>query len=313
MVALATLLGLGGLQFWLSSPHALLSLYAAPVLFAAYRGGRRPGFVTAGCALVVMAPIAFLPLHATSRVEPVALGLELAAVASTLVAIAWLIGALREQSDERERSIVEARHGALAIVRRLVEAADPENEAHARRVADSSARLGKRLGISAAEIEELCAAAWLHDLEESDPTVALLRETAALAPEEITAREPGDESNTIPERSMGGILKRVISIVVHSRERWDGTGFHRIAAEEIPIGARILAVADTYDTMVSDRPYHKGRPDDDAIQTVRQESGQRFDPRVVAAFLELRATEPVSIDPARTATSQRDDQSQRAA
>ena len=86
----------------------------------------------------------------------------------------------------------------------------------------------------------------------------------------------------------GATLTQVISIVTHHHERWDGTGSRRLKGDEIPLGARIVAVANTFDTIVTDGPYRGAKSHAEAIQAIRLESGQAFDPQVVEAFLKLR-------------------------
>ena len=80
-------------------------------------------------------------------------------------------------------------------------------------------------------------------------------------------------------------------MVAFHHERWDGKGYKGLKGESIPLGARIIAVADTYDAIVIDRAYRKGRTHDQAVKIIEQESGRQFDPRVVEVFMSLYATE----------------------
>ena len=83
-------------------------------------------------------------------------------------------------------------------------------------------------------------------------------------------------------------VRRGLEWVLHHHERWDGTGYpHGLSGEEIPIEARILAVADAYDAMTSDRPYRAALEHADAVAEVERCSGTQFDPQVARAFLEL--------------------------
>jgi hypothetical protein len=78
-------------------------------------------------------------------------------------------------------------------------------------------------------------------------------------------------------RSMGGVLKHVIPMVAFHHERWDGTGYKGLKGEDIPLGARIIAVADTYDAIVTDRAYRRGRTHVQAVKIIRDASGSQFD------------------------------------
>jgi HD-GYP domain-containing protein (c-di-GMP phosphodiesterase class II) len=88
-------------------------------------------------------------------------------------------------------------------------------------------------------------------------------------------------------RSMGGILRHVIPMVAYHHERWDGSGYKGLRGEEIPVGARIIAVTDTFDAIVTDRAYRKSRTPQEAIHILRAERGRQFDPQVVDVFLDL--------------------------
>ena len=83
----------------------------------------------------------------------------------------------------------------------------------------------------------------------------------------------------------GGILRHVVPMIAFHHERWDGTGYKGLAGEAIPLGARVIAIADTYDAIVNDRSYRRGRTHAQALVIIREESGRQFDPRVVEAFL----------------------------
>ena len=101
---------------------------------------------------------------------------------------------------------------------------------------------------------------------------------------------------------MGGILKHVIPMVAFHHERWDGKGYKGLRAEEIPIGARIIAVADTYDAIVIDRAYRKGRTHEQAVRIIAQEAGRQFDPKVVEVFLKIYGAD-VPLEPPAAAAS----------
>jgi HD-GYP domain-containing protein (c-di-GMP phosphodiesterase class II) len=84
------------------------------------------------------------------------------------------------------------------------------------------------------------------------------------------------------------VNEKVVAIVEHHHDHYDGTGLHQmVAGEKIPLGARILAVADAYDAMTSDRPYRPSIPVEEAREEIKRCSGTQFDPAVVKAFLEV--------------------------
>ena len=86
--------------------------------------------------------------------------------------------------------------------------------------------------------------------------------------------------------SVGGPLARIIPIILGHHDKYDGSGYHPQGGEEIPLEARVLSVADVYDSLVSDRPYRKAMSPFEAREIIRNGSGTEFDPRVVNAFLQ---------------------------
>ena len=127
-------------------------------------------------------------------------------------------------------------------------------------------------------------AAMLHDVGKLDLSVELIRKASSLSDEEWQQirEHPARGANMV--RSIGGILRNAVPIIMAHHEQYAGTGYYRLKGEEIPMGARIIAVADTYDAMTTDRPYQKARAPWDAMDQIEKASGRQFDRQVVAAF-----------------------------
>ena len=181
--------------------------------------------------------------------------------------------------------------------RRVVEllvalhAADPSTTDHLWRVAERAAALGEALGIPREELRTLWYAGLLHDVGKIGVPEEILRKEGTLDPTERALVRLHPELGAALLEDLEG-LEDAATLVLHHQERFDGrrdgsypgypTG---LAGADIPLGARILAVADAYDAMVSDRPYRPGLTPTAAAEELRRESGRQFDPRVVAAFL----------------------------
>jgi HD-GYP domain-containing protein (c-di-GMP phosphodiesterase class II) len=134
--------------------------------------------------------------------------------------------------------------------------------------------------------------ALLHDVGKLGISVKVLDKPGRLEDEEL--------QHVMQHPSIGGRILDPISafadimpIITDHHEKYDGTGYpNGLAGEEIHINARILAVADTYDAMTSDRPYRKGRPPEVAIEEICRQAGTQFDPKVVDAFLVAIGRDP---------------------
>lgn len=176
----------------------------------------------------------------------------------------------------------------ITILAQAVELRDEYTGGHTARVTLYSLMLAEQLRLPPDEVELIRIGTPLHDIGKIGIDDAILRKPDKLNPEEFEAMKlhtvKGDEIlATIPD------LRSVRPIVRSHHERWDGTGYpDRLREEQIPLLARIVAVADTFDAMTSDRPYRKGMAPAVAFVEVEQQSGKQFDPTCAAAFLAIR-------------------------
>lgn len=175
------------------------------------------------------------------------------------------------------------------------ESEDRYTQGHSRRVAGLAVELGRHLHLSGIELERLHAAGLLHDIGMIGLPEALVNKAGELdAAERALIEQHPDRGFRILE----GIpeLAEVNRCILLHHERFDGAGYPRgLKASDIPLESRILALAEAYDAMTSDRPWRKARTHEEAIEELRAQAGGQFDPAVVTAFLELfEAVPPVS-------------------
>jgi HD-GYP domain-containing protein (c-di-GMP phosphodiesterase class II) len=201
--------------------------------------------------------------------------------------LATLAGLLYRRRERRTRALEEAYRGTLDLMSRLIDSAAAHSGNHSRRVAESSVEMAQALGLSATEVEDVRVAALLHDIGGLDVPAEALGKAAGLTPEEWddVAGLALQGGRAVP--AVGGTLRHALPMVTCLQERWDGTGQRALEGREIPLGARIIAVADAYDAMVTDRAYRKGRTHEEALGLLRDSSGSQFDPVVVEVFLQL--------------------------
>jgi HD-GYP domain-containing protein (c-di-GMP phosphodiesterase class II) len=168
-----------------------------------------------------------------------------------------------------------------------IEKRDPYTGGHTRRVMDYSVSIAKTLKLSDRQIENIRLAAILHDIGKIG-----VRDSILLKNEKLST----EESNTIKmhpiyaEEILSPIknLKDIIPGIKYHHERFDGQGYpERLKGDEIDIMARIIAVADAFDAMTSDRPYRKGLSTDVAMEELKKNLGTQFDPEVVRAFIKV--------------------------
>ncbi len=182
-----------------------------------------------------------------------------------------------------ERTYVETIM-ALALA---VEAKDPYSAGHSKRVGFYASQIGEVMGLDAEMLRTVNDAGILHDIGKIGIKDDILLKPSPLTSDEekIMQQHPIiGEAIVKPVRS----LQRVVALVRHHHEKYDGTGYPAgLKGEQIPLGARILSVADTYDSMVTDRPYRKRLSIETAKAELRKYAGQQHDPAVVEAFLRV--------------------------
>ncbi len=195
-----------------------------------------------------------------------------------------ILGPIGEARDDAPGAASAKRQAKL--LERLVagmETRDPYLHGHSRRVARHSWMIARRMGLPGAEVARIRTAAAIHDVGKVNTPKAILHKPGRLTDEEyaVIKRHPGDGGE------MASVLgdQELTSIVRHHHERLDGSGYpDALTAESIPLGARIVAVADTFDAMSSARPYRPASPHRRAIDILQAEAGTTLDAAVVRAF-----------------------------
>jgi diguanylate cyclase (GGDEF)-like protein/putative nucleotidyltransferase with HDIG domain len=178
-----------------------------------------------------------------------------------------------------------ARYRAAASLAKAVDARDTYTGSHSERVSELAARIALRLGLDPEQVELTRLAGSLHDLGKLAIPEEILRKDGTLTDSERLVLERHPQIGFRMLDSLG--VDPVADIVLHHHERWDGTGYpDRLIGDQIPLGARIIFVADAYDAMTSDRVYRPKRSSKAALAELRRCAGTQFEPRIVAAFAE---------------------------
>ena len=199
---------------------------------------------------------------------------------ATLAGVAVQEERLREGLEDLFMSVIVSLTMAL-------EAKDPYTEGHSVRVAAYSEAIGKQLGLNSATLDMIHRSCLLHDIGKIAVDETILTKKGRLNPME---REKMDMHVVIGEDILRPIalLHPLLPGVRHHHERFDGSGYpDGLKGEDIPIEARIMAVADAFDAMTSSRPYREQLPEGEALMELRRAAGLQFDPRVVAAFEQI--------------------------
>jgi putative nucleotidyltransferase with HDIG domain len=172
---------------------------------------------------------------------------------------------------------------AMESLSATVDARDSYTAGHSRRVQKLSLAIGRKLGLSEAELDLLGYAALFHDIGKLGIPDSILLKPARLSLEEWgVMRKHADEGARIIERL--GFLADAVPAIRHHHERWDGSGYpDGLSGEEIPLGARIIHVADALDSMLTSRIYQAPRPVEEALEQLSAGAGEQFCPRCARA------------------------------
>ncbi|MFA5165534.1 MAG: PAS domain S-box protein [Candidatus Omnitrophota bacterium] len=180
---------------------------------------------------------------------------------------------------------------AVYALAHTVGAKNAYTEEHSEDMVKYSTEVGRKMGLQDEDIEDIKHGAMLHDIGKLGISEKILLKRGKLTKKEydIIKKHPQIGADIIRPVHF---LKNVVPIILHHHERYDGYGYgSKLKGDEIPVGARIVAVVDVYQALVSNRPYRKAYSKREALKIIKDESGTHFDPKVVKVFLDILAKE----------------------
>lgn len=200
---------------------------------------------------------------------------------------------LEQQVEEQAKKIRASFLNAITALAYALEAKDIYTSGHSQRVTEISVAIARELGMPQDSIDKIRLAGLVHDIGKIGIRESVLNKPASLTDEESKHIKSHCEAG---ERILTPIVEdeEILKAVRHHHERYDGMGYpDGLRGEQIPLGARILAVADTFDAMTSERPYRAAMSDEAACAEIERCKGTQFDPEVADAFLRIRKSASV--------------------
>ncbi|MCJ7509781.1 MAG: HD-GYP domain-containing protein [Dehalococcoidia bacterium] len=192
----------------------------------------------------------------------------------------------RHQMMVRSQELKRSHDSLLQVLSAALDLRDQANKGHSLRLARLALAMGAELGFSDKDLSHLEQAAMLHDMTKLELPKAILSKAGPLTADEWQKIQRHPELGYEMVRD-APFLREAGEIILCHHERYDGGGYPRgLKGEEMPLAARVFAVADAYSAMTSDRPYRKAVPHTAAVREIRGNAGTQFDPMVVDAFLE---------------------------
>ncbi len=270
----------------------VLDFYFLPVLVAGYFLGKRSGLLAAvlSILLVLFSALMFPQrMFAATRIWH-----DTAAVCGWggfLILTSIAVGSLYETKERQLGDLKNAYIGVLEILSKYLESTDPYTSGHSVRVSELATAVATEMRLSAGETDNIRVAGLLHDIGKIEISGEVLRKAAILSKSEQAYLESHAEKGARLLSSIGGVLKDVVPIVLTHHRYFVNKLESEDSAEpdSVPLGARIIAVADAFDAMTSDRPYRRAMPPWQALEEIVSNSGRQFDPGVVEAFKQVAA------------------------
>jgi putative two-component system response regulator len=195
---------------------------------------------------------------------------------------------LKAEVDRATKEVIERENDTIFRLSRAAEYRDPETGAHVLRMAHYSRLIAQRLGLPDVFSELLFHAAPMHDIGKvGTPDNILLKPGKLTDDEMVIMRQHAEIGHEILRDSPSPVLQMAAIIALSHHERFDGSGYPQsLIGDDIPLAGRIVAVADVFDALTSERPYKRAWPVEEAMSYMREQGGKHFDPKCVEAFFE---------------------------
>ena len=275
------------LNFLVAAHGVVLGFYTLPTVFSAYFYGRRHATLTAFASIFLVMLVVHFNDSLFSGVAavpaPQQKWFEITVWGGILVLTGYAMGSLYERKENYVRELRETYHGILLILRQFI-SKDKYTLNHSYRVSVYATKIGAYVGLGSERIEDVRAAALLHDIGKLDISREILYKAARLTQKEFEEMQEHVARGIDILEPVGGSLRRVLPIILSHHDKFDGSGYHPTSGNGIPLEARIISVADVFDSLTSDRPYRQAMSPFDAKEIINKGSGKDFDPRVVEAF-----------------------------
>jgi putative nucleotidyltransferase with HDIG domain len=295
IIVVSILLGIVLITYFTPYKIGFLNFFYLPIIAAGYFLGQRMAVLTAVLCILIVAffLLLFPSSFFTAGINKTYIIVSLVAWSSFLILTSAAIGYLYEEKERKIKELRSAYMGILEILSKYLESADRYTQGHSVRVAHLSEDIARTMGLSPIEVENVRAAALLHDIGKIEISLDVLHKAAALTDEEKELMNSHSEKGARIISLVGGVLKEAVPIVAaHHKyffetEKPPSENGEKHGGKEIPLGAAIIAVADAFDAMITDRPYRAGMQPWQAFEQLEKGAGKQFHPGAVKAFKKI--------------------------
>jgi len=278
--------------FFMKDKTLLLNFYFLPVVFGSYYLGKRLGVLAAFLSILAVIVCAIIfRVHFFPQDQEFRGMFVLSSWGGFLLLTSYAVGGLYEQKERRMEELQKAYIGILEILSKYIETKDGYTKGHSMRVSEYAKAIAIAMELPRHMVENVRVAGLLHDIGKIEISSEVIQKAAALTPQEKDLIDSHSERGGVILAKVGEVLQEVVPIVVAHHHYFEkALDSSEGALKEIPMGARIVSVADAFDAITTDRPYRKGKTPWEAVQEIVDQTGRQFDPEVVEAFRRVVAS-----------------------
>jgi putative nucleotidyltransferase with HDIG domain len=288
IVVLFILVAVVVLNYFVAEKLALLNLFFLPAIVAGFVLGQRKALLTSIFSVMAVTFYVFLNYDNFKSVTgAVSLYVNIISWGSFLILCAIVVGHLHEKNEKQIVQLKNAYMGILEILSKYIESSDKYTQGHSVRVSHYATEIAAAMNLEPQEIENIKVAALLHDVGKVDISTELIGKAASLSSEEMNVMASHSERGARILSSVSSVLSEAIPLVLAHHQYFDHDDHKGSLTGEVQLGAHILAVADSYDAMTTDRPYRSGMPPWKAMEELERGTGTQFNPEVVSYFKKL--------------------------
>jgi hypothetical protein len=272
--------------FFVSNQWAFLNFFYLPVLIGAYFFGKRYATLSALFSIILISLIAYYypSTFITNYEAPLYRWLDIATWGSFLVITGYFMGHLYEKKEKANQEIKKTYQGIIEMMSLVIDSADKATQSHSYRVSVISGMIARELGLSEVWVENIRIASLLHDLGRLGVSSEVLKKIDKMTSGEYCRPGIRTPRGTDALEPVCGKILDVLPSILYNREKFDGSGEFHMAGDEIPLGARIIAAADAYDSLISGPSSEKSISPSEVHEQMMEHSQTDFDPGVLKAF-----------------------------
>jgi HD-GYP domain-containing protein (c-di-GMP phosphodiesterase class II) len=278
----------GIIYYSVDNQRILLHFFYLPVLLGAYFFGKNHGTYSAVLSVLIVFSMAyFIPdtfVNEETTKGALSKWTDIFIWSCFLIITGYAVGTLYEKKESFNRELHATYKGIVTMLSLVIDSVDKYTQNHSYRVSKHSEKIAKAIGLPDNEVEEIRIAALLHDLGKIGVSEEILTKIGQLSEnerKEISSHTGKAEAILEP---IGSRVLKILPLILNHHERYDGKGYNSLIGSDIPIGAKIIAVADVFDALTTDRPYRKALSPLEGREEIVRGVGTHFDPEIVSYF-----------------------------